>query len=254
MTRPGDIPMTRVRFESEPGAEAQHILDITGIEPDRRLQSGFPHAPGVPRSEMEDMIKGAQDKDPVSGAALIATRLFWIYRYAQDDIIKARWDLSIGDFMQLGSMATLAAAVELDASRPNLTSLLNADTRKLIERNLLSEKLLPAVNSTGNVTHEIRHKEEIPDEIVLLGTDRILEVSGETLPEVGIGFLIQYAGLTDKQAKVMIARFGTKGHKGLREVGEEFGISHQAASRLERRALEKMKDAAASLSEDFGLF
>ncbi|HEX5797121.1 MAG TPA: sigma factor-like helix-turn-helix DNA-binding protein [Candidatus Saccharimonadales bacterium] len=219
-----ELPMPQVEFEDDLDAQARQIQAITGIMPDARLH--FRPRPGVPLAEMQEMIAGAKAGDPTASEALIATRLSWIYKYAQRDEIATRDDLTLEDVMHMGCLATLEGArrVKKPAKKNAVTIFANA-VAKIMDHLMTESKLLPPVSSKSKkVLHGLppgdfspveEAVEPVEDPESETGTlNRLVAAESygisedEILDKLLLDQWLEQAGLTHRERKVLNLRTG----------------------------------------------
>jgi hypothetical protein len=253
-----------VQFETDPIARDQHIQDLVGLAP---YYGALPPRAGRPylaRSETVNLINGVKVGDADATQKLVASRLVWIYDdFAQIEEVTARTDIGLEDVMQIGCLATIEAAKQVDPmSQVNYPAQLHLITPGLMARHLLEGRLIPNVHEGGRKVvhnagnHNLERKDRIADLAMpagLMPIDRdsspvsTPEKTVFASPEVLKSLIVQSMNsLSERDREIVFARFylnapeATGTTKAFDSIAKEHGLTQQRINQIVTAALQKM--------------
>lgn len=243
--------------EGSQEARDRHILELTGIQP--------PEHTHTPIGELRDLVRGVQAGDDEAALGLVATRLRWMYDYAQKEVVQGRFDLDVADIMQMASLATLEAARKINVESEAVNRILYSKTSYIMSGLMVQSKLVPDINEGGQKHTNARHgfqEERMVDRIVLAGgrADVAAMEDDSALPDIDPEFQAEQDlihatlessldALGEEERYVIEARFGLGEFAGIpwtfAEIEDDTGMVSSQVWRLKARALEKIRGAFA---------
>jgi hypothetical protein len=243
MKNPGEVAMPNAVFEVEPQAQREHIQAVIGIQPDPRGK--------IPMEETIEFIKGVKQQSSEATEKLIATRVSSVYRYIQKTPeISEREDLTVGDVLQMGTLAIQEAAVHINTEIAQPIGRLHMDTVRQLGGLLTDARMIPLVGVDGQKVRGTAndHESRILDPVVLMEDDEELSEHASLTAEVSDAVMVKdirekmLGRLSDRQKYVLARRFGLAGVPSLtlRELGEELGVTGERIRTIEESALTKI--------------
>lgn len=248
MSNIGNQSASSAQFESAPELRDQHILEMTGIRP---------HPGNVPAEETRRLIQGIHDGDPNAMENLIASRLTWAYdKFAQLEEVQRRSDLSLEDIMQIGSLATIEAALKLNPDGLNIDEVLQNKVPYEMGKLIVRSKLLPSVSENGPKIANAKYpsdRSRMIDEASPVGDEKKVAEQG-VLHESLIDTDMEEEAMTniayerlweavwslddDRQREVIAHSFGLVGAPMSHgAIGKKLNVSGQTIRRVEAAAL-----------------
>ncbi len=240
----------------------RHIFELTGIQPDPRS--------GIPQEEVKGLVRGVKIGVSQSMEGLLAARLGWVYdKYVQNDAIKERSDLADVDILQMGSVAILETAREVDVDSPNFNQLFITKARRIMVGQIMEAKLLPAIGKTGHKLVDARYEGQedrmlesiVPaDDFGGVAVAKYATVVNQGNPEKAVlameapGVLKSAMGVLDGTDRNVIgARYGLGVFSALAspsftEIGDMLGMNRETVRRVHEAALEKLQQTYEELT------